>query len=199
MQMRYDTKRLYMEILSENAASQVLQFYLDNREIFEQYEIDRPKNFYTEPYQRTILRSEYNLAVRQSLVRYWIFEKGEDGESPRRTARGQCGKIAGTFSFYNIRRSAYQSCELGYKFNQEMWGRGYAQESLERGIKIVFEELQIHRIEALVMPGNQRSIRVLEKLGFQSEGIRRQNVNLHGIWQDHEVYSLIRPINYSSI
>lgn len=179
MQMNYETNRLKIKILPETASELVLKFYLENKEVFEEYESDRPKRFYTEEYQRALLRCEYNLAVKQSSVRFWVFEKEQED------------RVIGTFSFQDIRRSVYQSCELGYKFDKNIWGHGYAQESIAKGIQIMLEECRLHRIEAIVLPENRRSTRLLQSLGFESEGIRRQCVKLHGTWQDHEVYSLI--------
>ena len=69
MKMNYETERLVLKILPDTAASQVLQFYLSNREIFEQYEVERPANFYTEEFQKLMLHVEYNLSVKQSAVR----------------------------------------------------------------------------------------------------------------------------------
>ncbi len=183
MEMVYETPRLLLRILREDAADRVLEFYEENKEIFEQYEIDRVDNFYTRAHQAALLRCEYNLIVRLQAVRFWVFEK----KKPSR--------IIGTFSFHNIRYSAYQDCELGYKFHQDVWGKGYARESIAQGIEIMFAELGLHRIEALVMPGNQRSKQLLQSLGFTLEGIKRQNVRLHGTWFDHEVYSLLNNTN----
>ena len=179
MKMVYETPRLFIKVLREEAVDQVLEFYAENKEIFEQYEIDRVENFYTKSHQAALLRCEYNLMERRQSARFWVFEK----TNPDR--------IVGTFSFHNIRYYAYMDCELGYKFHQAVWGRGYARESIERGIRVMFEELGLHRIEALVMPENERSRHLLGSLGFVSEGIKRQNVRLHGAWCDHEVYSLL--------
>ena len=179
MEMVYETPRLLLKILREDAADKILTFYQENKEIFEQYEIDRAEHFYTKDHQAALLRCEYNLLVRMQLVRFWVFEKQE----PER--------VIGTVSFHNIRYSAYQDCELGYKFHQEVWGRGYARESIKLGMEIIFQELKLHRIEALVMPDNQRSKRLLQALGFELEGIKRQNVRLHDRWCSHEVYSLL--------
>lgn len=179
MKLVYETPRLLLKILREDAADKVLEFYEENKEIFEQYEIDRVENFYTRVHQTALLRCEYNLLTRMQMVRFWVFEK----QKPE--------QIIGTFSFHNIRYSAYQDCELGYKFHQKVWGKGYAKESIERGIDVMFQEAGLHRIEAMVMPENQRSKHLLRSLGFESEGIKRQNVRLHGTWYSHEVYSLL--------
>ncbi len=185
MNMIYRTQRLILKILSDIEADQVLQFYLDNQEVFEIYETDRPKYFYTKQFQKTLLNCEYNMIIKQSAIRFWIYEKN------------QMDKIIGTVSFQNIKRSFYQSCEIGYKFDQRFWRKGYAKESVSKGIQIAFEDLGLHRIEAYVLPENISSIKLLESMGFQLEGIKKQNVKLHGVWKDHEMYALLSS-DYSS-
>lgn len=179
MKMNYETERLVLKILPDTAASQVLQFYLSNREIFEQYEVERPSNFYTEEFQKLMLHVEYNLSVKQSAVRFWVYEKE------------RLDQVIGTVSLQNVRRGFYQSCELGYKFDQRFWGKGYAKESIAQCILIAFGEMKLHRMEAMVMPENIASQRLLLGLGFVEEGIKRQSVKLHGAWRDHEVYALL--------
>ena len=178
MKMNYKTERLSLRILPDTAAEQTLQFYLDNKEVFEQYEADRSPNFYTIEYQKTLLHCEYNLAVKQAAARFWVYEQ----DSPLR--------IVGTVSLQDIRRGFYQTCSLGYKFDQAIWRRGYAKESIAKCIWIAFEEMNLHRIEALTLPENIPSRKLLDGLGFAWEGTKRQSVKLHGIWRDHEVYAL---------
>lgn len=179
METVYETERLLLKVLEEEDADKVLAFYEGNREIFEEYEIDRVENFYTREHQAALLRCEYGMMQRQQSIRFWVFTK----ENPE--------EIIGTYSFHNIRYSAYRDCQLGYKFRKEVWGNGYARESIAPGIKVMFEKLKLHRIEAMVMPQNTRSKKLLTALGFESEGVKRQNVKLHGVWRDHEVYSLL--------
>ncbi|MCI9058338.1 MAG: GNAT family N-acetyltransferase [Lachnospiraceae bacterium] len=179
MKMTYQTERLELKILDDTACARVLQFYLDNREMIEQYETDRPPQFYTEKFQKMLLQGEYNLAVKQKSLRFWVQER----ERPE--------QVIGTVSFHNIKYGFFQYCELGYKFDRRFWGRGYARESILRGIQVVFEELKLHRIEACVLPGNTASRKLLLNLGFEFEGIKKQSVMLHGKWRDHELYALL--------
>lgn len=179
MKMKYETDRLVLQILTDAAADRVLQFYQDNREVFEPYEVERSQNFYTGQYQKTLLQCEYNLAVKQSAVRFWVFEKKE----PER--------VIGTVSLQGIRRDFYCSATLGYKFDREFWGRGYAGESVRKCLEIAFMEMNLHRIEAFTLPENKPSRNLLERLGFAWEGTKRQSVKLHGCWRDHEVYALL--------
>lgn len=49
----------------------------------------------------------------------------------------------------------------------------------------------IHRLEATVLSDNRASIRVLEKCGFEYEGIAREAFHMNGAWRDHEVYGRV--------
>lgn len=64
--------------------------------------------------------------------------------------------------------------ELSYYFAEEYWGMGFASEAVKEVARFGFDELRLHRIQALVMPENAASICVLEKVGFQKEGLLRK-------------------------
>lgn len=181
MNLFYETERLTLQILLAGDADRVLDFYLRNQAEFEVWEPDRPTNFYTREYQASLLRVEFRMAMRLQAVRFWISEK----EHPQR--------IIGTVSFQNVLRSVYQSCQIGYKLDKEFWHRGYAYEAVLAAMYHVLKELKLHRVEALVLPDNLPSIRLLERLGFEPEGLRRSCVYLHSGWVDHLMYSYICP------
>lgn len=181
MKLEYSTERLKLRILNGDFAEEVLKFYSDNHDIFECYEPTRPAGFYTYHYQKSLLTCEYNLALKLSGIRFWIFKKTNPNH------------IIGTIAFHNIIHAFYQSCQIGYKFDQSYWKKGYAKESLTKGISVIFDELNLHRIEAFVMPSNTPSIQLLEALNFSEEGLCRQNIMIQGKWRDHLRYSLIHP------
>lgn len=181
MNFSYETNRLILKILDGNHAEDVLRFYLSNCEIFERYEAARPENFYTESYQRRVLNYEYNMSVRQTGVRFWVYEKTDPAH------------VIGTVCFRDITRMVYQSCEIGYKFDEYFWHKGYASEALRKCVQIAFDDLQLHRITAHIMPENISSIRLVERVGFQREGIARESALIRGVWEDHIVYSIIHP------
>ncbi len=72
-------------------------------------------------------------------------------------AIGMCGLL---------RRKPDQDPDLGYAFLPEAWGQGYALEAAKRALDAGASLLGFQRILALVKPGNARSIRLLEKIGF---------------------------------
>ena len=66
-------------------------------------------------------------------------------------------------------------------------------EALKLMIHHAFFTLKLHRIEAGVMPSNAPSWQLLEKHGFEREGLMRKNVHINGQWEDHYHYALINP------
>lgn len=69
--------------------------------------------------------------------------------------------------------------------DQAWCNQGYATEALQAAIMCAFDELELHRIEANVLPYNAPSLRVLEKLGFESEGLAIKYLKINGRWEDH--------------
>lgn len=173
------TPRLILTTLDENAAGDVLDFYLENPE-FEDFEPQRPYNFYTYEQMAKTLKYEKDVMKRSLGMRYWIFEQ----ESPY--------KIIGTVSFQNFLISVYHSCQIGYKIHKDYQKMGYATEAVRAACEEIFEEFDIHRIEALTMPVNEPSKKVLKKAGFLYEGLAREKALIKNVWEDHEVYSLIK-------
>ena len=57
--------------------------------------------------------------------------------------------------------------------------------AVEMLVRYAFEELQLHRIEANVMPRNAASLRVLEKNDFVNEGLSKYYLRINGTWEDH--------------
>lgn len=182
LDFRYETPRLILRVLEPKDAEDVLQFYMEDKEIFEKFEGAHNDQFYTIEYQKENLRAEYNLAYKLMHLRYYVFLK-EDPDH-----------IIGTICFHNIVQAPYSSCEVGYKFSSAYHHQGYAAEALEKLIDAVFTDMKLHRVMAWVVPENIPSIRLLEGLGFQYEGISRDHAMLSGKWTDHGQYSMLSPL-----
>jgi ribosomal-protein-alanine N-acetyltransferase len=82
--------------------------------------------------------------------------------------------------------------ELGYELTPVYWGNGYVSEALRSVVPHVFSTSTINRVEALVHSQNQRSLRVLERLGFRKEGVLREYVLWHGELWDMVLYSMLK-------
>ena len=103
----------------------------------------------------------------------------------------QSGQLLGGITLGNIRHGVAQSGHIGYWIGERFAGRGFMAEALDLLAGHAFETLKLHRIEAACIPANSRSIRVLEKAGFQREGLLRSYLRINGVWQDHYLYALI--------
>src|SRR4029453_16985029 len=62
--------------------------------------------------------------------------------------------------------------DLGFRFAQPFWGRGFATEVARAWVSAAFERFDLTELGAFVHPDNAASLRVLEKLGFCSKGGR---------------------------
>jgi RimJ/RimL family protein N-acetyltransferase len=82
---------------------------------------------------------------------------------------------------------------IGYTLAAGHQGAGHGSEAVGALIDRVLDELPtVHRIRATLDPENVRSIRLLEGLGFRSEGVARAAVRIRGAWVDDALYGLLR-------
>ncbi|AWV33205.1 alanine acetyltransferase [Paenibacillus odorifer] len=89
---------------------------------------------------------------------------------------------------------------IGYFLAEPYWGKGIAAQAIQLVVKYLFETAEVNRIQAEVMPFNERSKRVLLKNGFTKEGTLRQ---AH-VWSgkglvDLEIYSILAEEYFASI
>ena len=101
------------------------------------------------------------------------------------------GTLYGGVTIGLIRRGVAQSCTLGYWMGEQHAGNGLMHRAVEALKPFVFEVEGLHRIEAACLPSNNRSIRLLEKAGFQREGYLQKYLKIAGSWEDHYLYSLL--------
>ena len=99
-------------------------------------------------------------------------------------------KMIGTCGFTSFKCSS-DSAEVGYVLNPEYWGRGIAVEALERVLAFGFEDMGLHRIEARFMDGNDRSRRVMEKVGMTFEGTLREGMLVKGNYVSVGICSIL--------
>jgi len=97
--------------------------------------------------------------------------------------------LLGGITIGYIRRGAAQSCMIGYWMGERFAGQGHMFAALQLVIPYIFAGLELHRIEAACIPDNARSIRLLEKAGFQREGYLRGYLKINGQWHDHVMFS----------
>ena len=103
--------------------------------------------------------------------------------------RKESGKLIGYLLFRGPELGCY---ELGWFFNRNYWGQGYAHEACSALIEYAFSELNAHKIWAETIDG-VKSIGLMKKLGMKLEGVqRKQTRDLQGNWADLYYYGLIK-------
>lgn len=93
---------------------------------------------------------------------------------------------------FHLRNSA-DCLEIGYWIAKRYQGRGYATEAAAALIKIAFELTDVARLEINTAVGNERSQKVIRKLGLQLEGtLRNDGRDAYGKLVDHQKWSMTR-------
>jgi ribosomal-protein-alanine N-acetyltransferase len=103
---------------------------------------------------------------------------------------GQHREMIGTVGLLRF-DLAHRRAEVGYEIGRRWWGRGLASEATAAVVRYAFSVLGLHRIEAGVLPGNDASVRVLQKLGFLEEGLRRDYLYFKERFQTLRWFSLL--------
>jgi RimJ/RimL family protein N-acetyltransferase len=92
---------------------------------------------------------------------------------------------------FSLSNDKFRLGEIYYKLNPIYWGNGYATELAKRLILLGFEKFNLHKVEAGVATKNEKSIRVLEKIGMTREGLRRKILPIRGEWIDNYHYAIV--------
>ncbi len=99
--------------------------------------------------------------------------------------------LLGGITLSNVRRGVSQAASLGYWIGAPHAGKGRMTAAVHALLPFAFKRLALHRIEAACLTGNASSIRVLEKAGFQREGVARHYLKINGVWQDHILFAVL--------
>jgi [ribosomal protein S5]-alanine N-acetyltransferase len=167
------TSRLSLRSLTAAEAPDVLAYLMKNRAFLEPWEIQRDSDYYTLEGQIRLLKDDEAKIQSGQLFKLWLYTLGENG------------RLIGYAAMSNIVRGAFQSCHLGYKLDENERNHGYMTEALSAMIEYAFVKLELHRIEANIMPRNRASLKVVEKLGFYHEGLAHKYLKINGVWEDH--------------
>ncbi|GAB3276497.1 GNAT family N-acetyltransferase [Microbacterium sp. MEC084] len=100
------------------------------------------------------------------------------------------GEIAGQLNVWGIARGSLSSATIGYWVSERFAGRGVTPTAVALATDVCFTELQLHRMEICIRPENAASLRVVQKLGFRYEGLRRRYIHIDGDWRDHYAFAL---------
>ena len=80
---------------------------------------------------------------------------------------------------------------LGYGAMAGHEGRGLMSEAMQLVLREAFGPMELHRIEANIQPGNDRSIALAKGAGFRLEGFSPRYLKIDGKWRDHERWAIL--------
>lgn len=176
------TPRLELRLPGVDSATRVVRFYRENEAFLAPWSPPWPQGFFTEAYWRTRLKGARDELRAGTSLRLFLFPRGEPG-----------GPVLGSVNFTQIFRGPFQAAYLGYSLAERCQGQGLMHEALARALEHVWKELRLHRVMANHLPTNERSARLLRRLGFVVEGYARDYLFVAGAWRDHVLTAITNP------
>ena len=179
MNLNLETQRLLLHPLKTSHADMYAHYLIRNADFFKKWSPEYDKRYFDAGYHEEMIANSEKEVKEGRYLKFAVFMKPDTN------------RIIGTVSFTNIIKGPFQSCFLGYRIDEKENGKGFATESVGKGIEYMFGVVMLHRIEANIIPYNTASIKVAEKLGFSLEGYSRNYLKIDGKWQDHLHYVLL--------
>ncbi len=102
------------------------------------------------------------------------------------------GELAGQLNVSSISYGSVASASIGYWVSERFAGKGITPTGVALATDYCFYSVGLHRVEICIRPENGPSLRVVEKLGFRYEGLRRRYIHINGDWRDHFCFALVR-------
>jgi ribosomal-protein-alanine N-acetyltransferase len=101
------------------------------------------------------------------------------------------GELVGQLNVSSLSYGSLSSGQIGYWVAERVAGRGVTPAAVAMATDYCFHVLGLHRVEIAIRPENAASLRVVEKLGFRYEGLRRRYIHINGDWRDHFTFALV--------
>lgn len=157
---------------------QIVDYFQRNREHLAKTSPTPPPDFYSTAHWRARLARADEGYRSDRLLHCFVFREGGS-------------EVIGVVNLSNFVRGAFQACHLGYSIDRELEGTGTMTSAVRLVIDHAFNALYLHRVMANYLPENERSARLLARLGFCIEGSARAYLQIAGVWRDHVLTSLV--------
>ncbi|MCC3603264.1 MAG: GNAT family N-acetyltransferase [Microcoleus sp. PH2017_29_MFU_D_A] len=176
-----ETERLLLRKITLNDASDMFE-YASNPEVSEYTMWSTHTSIEDTKY---FLKSLTKMYKRKELVDWGIVHKAE------KKFIGTCGYVEWSMT--------HSRAEIGYALSARYWREGYMSEAVNAIIEFGFREMLLNRIVGRCEVNNIASVRVMEKVGMQLEGILRQQLFVKGRYWDLKIYSILREEFFDDI
>jgi len=166
--------RMYLRTSDRSMVKEILDFNIRNEQHFSRWEAKKSDDYFTKRYVKALVRYEDRQFRAAKEIPFWLMDREKND-----------GKIIGRVSVFGIIPGNYSTCILGYKIDKDYEGKGYAKEAIRAVEAFLYKELGMRRIEALILPENERSIGLIRSLGYEFESVAVAVVEVSGIRRDH--------------
>jgi RimJ/RimL family protein N-acetyltransferase len=85
----------------------------------------------------------------------------------------------------------HRTGEIGYAFNPDYYGHGYATESCRPLLRLAFEDMDLHRVIGRIDERNDASAAVLRRLGMRQEAVLVENEWFKGAWSTEIDFAIL--------
>lgn len=176
--IQLEGEKVSLKLASPDQAEDYLNYYRENREFLMEFEPLRDPSFYTLDGQRKTLEEYYKAYLNGQAINFSVYLKDQ---------------LIGKVQLSNLIYGGFRSSNLGYALHKDFEGQGLMKDALREVIAYAFEDLDLHRLEASTLLHNERSQNLLLHLGFEKIGLNPKFLCIHGKWEDHYSFCLIRP------
>ena len=135
------------------------------------------------------------IAASQLKIRLASFVVAQDEGRAAYFIAVENSEILAHCSLTNIIYGPLKGCHIGYGVAEVYEGKGLMMKVCKQAVDHAFNKLKLNRLMAAYMPHNSRSETLLNKLGFNQEGLAKKYLQINGAWEDHVLTSLLNPKN----
>ena len=161
-----------------DACDEQLRLRRANRDHTKPWDPTRDESFYTIAGQRLELELDQRAWAAGSAFAFAVL------------AADERDRLIGRVALANVVRGPWQNATLGYWIDQDAVGRGHASRAVRLALGYAFDHVGLHRVQPAIIPRNNASRRVAEKVGFRHEGRALRYLKINGVWEDHDIFAL---------
>ena len=166
--------RLLLRASDPALADALAAYYTRNRDSHAPWSPPMPETLFTPQGQRERLTAAVQAQAQGLQIGWWL------------SLRDNPGEVIGHARLSQMSRGPFCNAMLGYAIDSAHEGRGLMREALEAVLTDAFgPRVGLHRVQANARPENTRSLALLDRLGFEREGLAREYLFIDGAWRDH--------------
>jgi [ribosomal protein S5]-alanine N-acetyltransferase len=153
---------------------------------FEQWrDLRQQSRSFLEPWEPAWQDDEFLLSSFRRRISHYAKLANDDMAYPFFIFDRDANKLLGAITISNVRRGVAQMATLGYWTGAAFANTGVMTDALGAILTFARDEIELNRIEAACLPGNEASIKLLQRTGFEQEGFARSYLKINGRWEDH--------------